>query len=42
VAAFFPRVFCKFNLVKNQKNVTIEAREKNKQRFGIHRILEIF
>jgi hypothetical protein len=46
VAAFFPEMFCKFYLVKNHKiannSATTDAREKNKQLFGILRILEKF
>ncbi len=46
VAACFPDMFCNFYLVKNPKiaknSTTTKAREKNKHRFGILRILEFF
>jgi hypothetical protein len=46
VAAWFPDIFSKFCLVKNHKiakNLTTpKAREKNKHRFGILIILEVF
>jgi hypothetical protein len=45
-AAWFPDMFCNFNLVKNHKiaknSTTTKAREKNKIRFGILRVLEKF
>jgi hypothetical protein len=46
VAALVPDMFCNFYLVKNHKiannSATTEAREKNKDIFGILRILEKF
>ncbi len=46
VAALVPDMFCNFYFAKNQKiansSATTEAREKNKHRFGILRILEKF
>ena len=46
MAALVPDIFCNFYIVKNHKiannSATTEAREKNKDIFGILRILENF
>jgi hypothetical protein len=43
VAAWFPDTFCNFHLVKNHKVADQPLKlEKNKHRFGILRILDIF
>jgi hypothetical protein len=46
VAARFPGMFCNFYLAKNHKidrnSTTTIAREKNKRRYGIFKILEFF
>jgi hypothetical protein len=46
VAPWFPDMFCNFYFVKNNKiaknPTTTKAREQNKHRFGILRILEKF
>jgi hypothetical protein len=46
VAALYPNIFCNFYSVKHHKtaknSTTTKAIEKNKHRFGILRILEIF
>jgi hypothetical protein len=45
VAAWVPDMFCNFYLIKNHEmakhSTTAKAREKNKHRFGIRRILDI-